>query len=48
MYFYGLIIRKEVFSESCHLIETHLDVVVEVLDIQISVSFEFCIYEELI
>ena len=37
--FDGLVIRKEVFSESSHRIETHFDVVKEVLDIYISVSF---------
>ena len=33
VYFDGLVIRKEVFSESSHRIETHLDVVKEVLEI---------------
>ena len=46
--FDGMVARKEVFSESSHRIETHLDVVVEVLEIQSSVSFEFCLDEELI
>ena len=46
--FYGPVIRKEVFSESSHRIETHLDAVKEVIDIQSSVSFEFCLDEELI
>ena len=41
--FDGLVIRKEVFSESSHRIETHLDVVVEVLETQISFSFELCL-----
>ena len=31
--FDGLVIRKEVFSESSHRIETHLDVVKEVIEI---------------
>ena len=48
VYFYGLVTRKEVLSESSHCIDTHLDLVVEVLEIQSSVSFEFCIYEELV
>ena len=48
MSFYGLVIRKEVLYESSHRIETHLDVAKEVLEIQISVSFEFCIDGELI
>ena len=46
--FDGLVIRKEVLSESSHHIDTHLDVVKEVIDIQSSVSFEFCLDEELI
>ena len=41
--FNGLVTRKEVLSESSHRIETHLDVVKEVLEIQSSVSFEFCL-----
>ena len=40
-----LVTRKEVFSESSNLIETHIDVVVEVLEVQSSVSFEFYIDE---
>ena len=46
--FDGLVIRKEVLSESSHRIEIHLDMVKEVLEIHISVSFEFCLDEELI
>ena len=46
--FDGLIIRKEVFSESSHRIDTYIDVVKEVLDVQSSVSFELCLNEELI
>ena len=45
---YGMVIRKEVFSESSHRIETHLYVIVEVLEIYISVSFELCLDEELV
>ena len=41
VYFYGLVTRKEVLSESSHRIDTHLDLVVEVLEIQSSVAFEF-------
>ena len=48
MSFDGLVIRKEVLSESIHHIETHLDVIKEVLEIQSSISFEFCLDEELI
>ena len=46
--FDGLVTRKEVLSQSSHLIKAHLDVVIEVLEIQSSVSFEFCLDEELI
>ena len=46
--FDGLVTRKEVFSGSSHHIEAHLYVVIEVLDIQSSVSFELCIDEDLI
>ena len=44
----GLTIRKEVYSESSHRIERHLDVVIEVLEIQSSVYFEFYLDEKLI
>ena len=44
----GQVIRKKVYLESIHRIERHLDVVIEVLEIQSSVSFEFCLDEELI
>ena len=43
-----LVRRKKVFSGSSHCIDTHLDVVVEVLEIQSSVDFEFCIDEDFI
>ena len=46
--FDGLVIRKEVLSESSRSIEIKLDVVEEVLKIQSSVSFEFCLDEEII
>ena len=46
--FDGMVTRKEVLSESIKLIEAHLDVVIEVIEIQINVSFEFCLDEELI
>ena len=48
VYFDGLEIRKEILFESSHLIDTHIDVVKEVLEIQSSVSFEFYLDEELI
>ena len=37
--FDGLIIRNKVFLEYSHSIETHLDVVVEVLEVHISAAF---------
>ena len=46
--FDGLVTRKEIFSDSSHRIERHIDVVKEVLEIQSSVSFEFYLDEELI
>ena len=41
--FDGLVIRNKVFLESSHRIETHLEVVVEFLEVHISVAFEFCL-----
>ena len=46
--FYGLVSRKKVFSESSRRIETHLNVVLEVLEVQSSVAFELCLDEEFI
>ena len=43
-----LVIRKEVFYESSHRIETYLYVVKEFLEIQSSVSFELFLDEEII
>ena len=43
-----LVTRNEVFLESSHFIEAHIDVVVEVLEIQSSVYFEFYLNEYLI
>ena len=40
-----LLSSKKVLSESSHRIETHLDVVVEVLEVQSSVSFELFLDE---
>ena len=48
VYFDGLIIRKKVFSKYSHCIETCLDVVVVVLEVQSSVAFELYLDEELI
>ena len=44
----GQVSRKDFFSESSHRIERHLDVVIEILEIQSSVSFEFYLDKELI
>ena len=46
--FDGQVIRKKVYLESIHHIGRHIDVVIEVLEIQSSVSFDLCIDEELI
>ena len=43
-----LVIRKKVFYESSHRIDTYLDVVVEFLEIQSCVSSEFCLDEKFI
>ena len=39
VYFDGIVIRKKVSYESSHQIDTYLGVVVEVLEVQSSVSF---------
>ena len=44
--FYVLIRKKKVLLESIHHIETHIDVVIEVLEVYISVKFEFCLDED--
>ena len=38
-----LVSRKKVFLESIHRIETHLDMVVEVLEVHSSVALYFCL-----
>ena len=43
-----LVSRKKIFLDSNHHIETRLDVVVEVPEVQGSVAFEFWINEEFI
>ena len=45
VYFDGLVTRKKFLLDSSHRIDTHIDVVVEVLEVQSSVSFEFCLDE---
>ena len=46
--FDGLVISKDIFSDSSHRIERHLDVVKEDIKIHISVSFKLCLDEDLI
>ena len=46
--FDGLVSRKKVFSESSHRIETHIEVSVEVIEVQINVAFKLCLDEDLI
>ena len=41
--FDGLVSSNEVFSESSHRIETHIEVILEVLEVQSIVAFEFCL-----
>ena len=48
VYFDGMVIRKKVFSDYSYHIETHIDLVVEVLEFQSSVAFEFYPDEEFI
>ena len=43
-----LVTSNKILSGSGHFIETHIDVVVEVIKVQSSVSFEFCLDEEFI
>ena len=44
----GKEIRKEVFSEFSYRIERNIDMVIEIIEIQSSVSFELYLDEELI
>ena len=46
--FGGLVTMKEVILDYIHRVEAHLDVVIEVLDMQRSVSFDFCLDGEFI
>ena len=45
--FDGLVSRKRVFLEYSNHTETHIDVVVDVIELHISVDFEFCLDEDL-
>ena len=46
--FDGIVSRKKVLPDSSPCIDTNLDLVVKVLEVQRSVSFEFCLDEEFI
>ena len=46
--FDGLVIRKKFFLEFSLRIKTHLDVVVEVIEVHSSVTFEFYLDDDLI
>ena len=46
--FDGLIRMKKVLSYSSHQIYTHIDVIVEVIEVRGSVTFEFCLDEDFI
>ena len=48
VYFGGLVRRKKVLLESSHHIDTHIDVIVEVLEVEGSVAFELYLDEEFI
>ena len=48
VYVDGLVTRKKVLSEYSNYIETHIYVVVEVIKVHISVSYEFFLDEEFI
>ena len=46
--FHLLVSRKKILLEYRHRIKTDVDVVLEVLEVQINVVFEFCLDEEFI
>ena len=48
VYFDGLIDRKKILLKYSHRIETHLDVVLEVIEVYTSVSLELCLDEKFI
>ena len=43
-----MVIRKKVLSESSHRIGTNLNMIVEFIEVQISVAFELFLCEEII
>ena len=44
----GLVSRKEVLSESIYCVETHIYMVVGVIESQSSFPFEFCLDEDFV
>ena len=46
VYFYVMVRRKKILLESSHRIETHIDVVLESLEVHISAAFELCLDED--
>ena len=46
--FDGLVIRKEFFLDYSYHMEAHIDMVVAILEVQSSVSIQFCFDEKLI
>ena len=44
----GMVISNKVLLESSNRIKTYIDVVVEVIKVQSSVDFEFCIDEDFV
>ena len=46
--FDGLVSSKKVLSEYSHRIETHIDVVVEILEVHSIIAFELCLDEKFI
>ena len=44
----GIEIKKKVLLYSLHRIESRIYVVIEIIEVQRSVSFEFCLYDEFI
>ena len=48
VYFDWLVCKKKLFSESSHRIETHIDVIEEIVEVQSSVAFDFCLDKEFI
>ena len=45
VYFDGMVRKEKVLLESSHRIDTHIDVVIQFLEVHSSVSFDFCLDE---